>query len=57
MQDKNEKDTRYPNRFKVTDGINGQFTEISAENAGQMNEWVEAIKVVSLQVYVYVLVV
>jgi len=46
MQDKNEKDTRYPNRFKVTDGINGQFTEISADNAGQMNEWVEAIRVV-----------
>jgi len=47
MLDKNEKDTRYPNRFKVTDGINGQFTEISAESPGQMNEWVEAIKVVS----------
>ena len=47
MQDKNVKDTRYPNRFKVTDGINGQFTEISADTSVQMNEWVEAIKVVS----------
>ena len=47
MQDKNVKDTRYPNRFKVTDGINGQFTKISADTSVQMNEWVEAIKVVS----------
>ena len=45
MQDKNVKDTRYPNRFKVIDGINGQFTEISADTSVQMNEWVEAIKV------------
>ena len=47
MQDKNEKDTRYPNRFKVVDGISSQITEISAENLTQMNEWVEAIRMVS----------
>ena len=47
MQEKNEKDCRYPNRFKVTDGINGQFFEISADSPAQMNEWVEAINLVS----------
>ena len=46
MMDKNEKDTRYPNRFKVVDGISNQFTEISAETLAQMNEWVEAINMV-----------
>ena len=43
MQDKNVKDNRYPNRFKVVDGISQQATEISAESLTQMNEWVEAI--------------
>ena len=47
MQEKNEKDCRYPNRFKVTDGINGQFFEISADSPGQMNDWVEAVNLVS----------
>ena len=47
MQDKNVKDTRYPNRFKVVDGISQQITEISAESLTQMNEWVEAINTVS----------
>ena len=47
MQDKNEKDTRYPNRFKVVDGITNQITEISAESPAQMKEWVEAINMVS----------
>ena len=47
MQDKNEKDTRYPNRFKVVDGISNQVTEISADSLTQMNEWVEAINMVS----------
>jgi len=51
MQDKNEKDNRYPNRFKVVDGINNQVTEISADNPTQMNEWVEAINMVSNMVY------
>ena len=46
-QDKNEKDCRYPNRFKVVDGINGQFFEISADSPAQMNEWVDAINLVS----------
>ena len=45
MNDKNE--TRYPNRFKVTDGSDGHFTEISADTAPQMNEWVKAINKVS----------
>ena len=44
--DKNEKDTRYPNRFKVVDGISNQFTEISADSPSQMNEWVDAINMV-----------
>ena len=48
MQDKDEKDTRYPNRFKVVDGINSQIIEISAESLVQMNKWVEAINVVSI---------
>ena len=47
MQEKNEKDCRYPNRFKVTDGINGQFFDISADSPAQMNEWVDAINLVS----------
>ena len=46
MMDKNEKDTRYPNRFKVVDGISNQFTEISADTPALMNEWVEAINMV-----------
>ena len=46
MMDKNEKDTRYPNRFKVVDGISAQFTEISADTPAQMNEWVVAINMV-----------
>ena len=46
MQDKNEKDTRYPNRFKVVDGISNQVTEISADNLTQMNEWVDVINMV-----------
>ena len=46
MMDKNEKDTRYPNRFKVVDGISSQFTEISADTLAQMNEWVDAINMV-----------
>ena len=45
MDDKHE--TRYPNRFKVTDGYDGHFTEISADTAAQMNEWVKAINKVS----------
>ena len=46
MQDKNEKDTQYPNRFKVVDGISNQVAEISADNLTQMNEWVDAINMV-----------
>lgn len=45
MDDKNE--TRYPNRFKVTDGSDGHCTEISADTALQMNEWVRVINKVS----------
>ena len=45
MDDKN--DTRYPNRFKVTDGSDGHSTEISADTVAQMNEWVKAINKVS----------
>lgn len=47
MQDKSEKDCKYPNRFKVTDGVTGQFFEISADSPAQMDEWVEAINLVS----------
>ena len=32
MQDKNEKDCKYPNRFKVADDTSGQFFEISADS-------------------------
>ena len=46
MQDKNEKDTQYPNGFKVVDGISNQVTEISADNLTQINEWVDAINMV-----------
>ena len=47
MQDKSEKDCKYPNRFKVADGTSGKFFEISADSPAQMNEWVEAINLVS----------
>ena len=47
MQEKNEKDCRYPNRFKVTDGITGQFFDVSADSPAQMNEWIDAINLVS----------
>ena len=40
-------DSRYPNRFKVTDGSDGHSTEISADTVAQMNEWVKAINTVS----------
>ena len=47
MQDKYEKDCNYPHRFKVADGTSGQFFEISADSPAQMDEWVEAITLVS----------
>ena len=47
MQDKNEKDSRYPNRFKVINTGSGQSTEMSAMSVEQMNEWVKAINAVS----------
>ena len=53
MQEKNEKDCRYPNRFKVTDGITGQIFEISADSPAQMNEWMEAINLVSFIILYY----
>ena len=58
IQDKNEKDSRYPNRFKITNPANGQVAEISAKSVEQMNEWIKAINAVShnilYTVYIYV---
>ena len=31
----------------MTDGVTGQFFEISADSPAQMDEWVEAINLVS----------
>ena len=53
IQDKNEKDSRYHNKFKVVNTISGQFTEISAMTVEQMNEWVKAINTVSYYMILY----
>ena len=47
VQEKNEKDNKYPNRFMVTNLANDQYTEISAKSVELRNEWAKAINIVS----------